>query len=73
VEKLRAEERGHAYDEKRSGPAAPDSGAIRPLFGPDSGPVPPAKNAGSSSERAPEKRVEDKNTRSRNDATDAAA
>jgi len=73
VEKLRAQERGHDYDEKRSGVAEPDSGSIRPLFGPDSGPVPSDKNGQSSSEnRAPEPRA-DENSRSRSGENNAAA
>jgi hypothetical protein len=73
VEKLRAEEQGHAYDEKHSGVNASDSGPIRPVFGPDSGPIPGEKNAGSSYEIAPEKRADDPTARPRDDATDAAA
>jgi len=73
VEKLRAQERGHDCDEKRSGVAEPDSGSIRPLFGPDSGPVPSDKNGQSSSEnRAPEPRA-DENSRSRSGENNAAA
>ena len=51
VEKLRA---GATTTPERSGVAAPDSGSIRPSFGPDSGPIRGEKNAASPSEnRAP--------------------
>jgi DNA primase catalytic core len=73
VEKLRAEERGHGYDAQRSGVNAPDSGPIRPVFGPLSGPIPPGKNGDSSSEhRAPEPRGGE-NARPRRGEKDAAA
>jgi DNA primase catalytic core len=40
-----------AYAAPRSGVTEPDSGSIRGSFGPDSGPVPADKNAGSPSEK----------------------
>jgi DNA primase catalytic core len=62
VEKLRA---AHAYDEKRSGVTEPDSGSIRGSFGPDSGPVPAVKNAGSPSGNAALESRDGENSRPR--------
>ena len=70
VEKLRA---GHDYEQKRSGVKTVDSGSIRPLFGPDSGSNPEAKNAGSPSERTAKERAGEQNTRPRPGETSAAA
>ena len=72
VEKLRAEMRGHGYDEKRSGSAEAFSGSIRAAFGPSSGPVPGVENAGSSSETAAPVAVKNQNARSRGGETAAA-
>ncbi len=76
VEKLKAEGTAlspHDYDQKHSGVKAVDSGSIRPLFGPDSGSNPEAKNAGSSSERAVKERAGEQNARPRSAETSAAA
>jgi len=64
--------RPHDYDAPRSGSAGPDSGSIRPAFGPLSGPIPPGKNGDSSSEdRAPKPRAA-QNSRPRRDENAAA-
>jgi hypothetical protein len=72
VEKLRAEVRGHDYDEKRSGSVEAFSGAIRGVFGPSSGPVPGVENVQSSSETAAPDVVKNENARPRGDETAAA-
>ena len=77
-EKLRAAEQGgeapdHAYEEKHSGVNAPDSGSIRPGFGPDSGPIPDGENADSSSENRARAPFNSENARPRSDENDAAA
>ncbi len=73
VEKLRAQEKGCDYDARRSGLAEAFSGSIRAGFGPASGPIPHAENAGSSSGSAPKKRADDENARPRSGENDAAA
>ena len=70
VEKLRAE---YNYDEKRSGVVEPDSGSIRPSFGPDSGPVRPIENTQSSSENGVSNPPILENTQPGPDEKDAAA
>ena len=50
VEALRARERGHGYDENRSGVGAASSGPVRGAFGPSSGPVPGEETAAVPSE-----------------------
>lgn len=52
VEALRARERGHDYDARRSGVGVASSGSIRGAFGLSSGAVPGEENAGPSSEKA---------------------
>jgi DNA primase catalytic core len=70
VEKLRLKCR---YDEKRSGVNEPDSGSIRPVFGPDSGMVPSDQNADSSSEKSIADRSTLENARPRSGEENAAA
>ena len=70
VGKLRA---GCSYEEKHSGVTEPDSGSIRGSFGPDSGPVPAGKNAGSPSENAGPESRDGQNSRPRSGAKHAAA
>jgi DNA primase len=73
VEKLRAEERGHDYDGKLSGVTEPDSGSIRPAFGPDSGPIPHGKNGDSYFERTPGAASAPESARPRSGKDEAAA
>lgn len=73
VEKLRAEERGQVYDEKRSGSAEAFSGPIRAAFGPSSGPVPDGKNGDSSSENVAPHGPSAENARPRSGENHAAA
>lgn len=70
VEKLRA---AHDYDAPRSGSAEPDSGPVRPVFGPSSAGLPGDKNAGSSSEKRAPGASDGKNTRPGSGADNAAA
>ena len=70
VEKLRA---AHDYDDRRSGVTEPDSGSIRPAFGPLSGPIPPGKNGDSSSEKCAPEASARENSRPRRGEKDAAA
>ena len=73
VEKLRAQERGHDYDEKLSGATEPDSGSIRPAFGPASAPIPHGKNGQSSSEKCEPHGPSTENARPRSGEKAAAA
>jgi len=70
VEKLRAV---HDYDAPRSGVAEPDSGPVRPVFGPSSAGLPGDQNAGSSSEKRAPGASDGKNTRPGSGADNAAA
>jgi len=70
VEKLRAK---CNYDEKRSGVNTPDSGSIRPVFGPDSGVIPGGENAGFTSEESPDGAPPSENARPRSGEENAAA
>jgi DNA primase catalytic core len=70
VEKLREK---YAYEEKRSGSKGPDSGPVRPSFGPDSGAVPSGENAASSFQNDVVEKALRENTHRRDGEKDAAA
>jgi DNA primase len=63
VEALRARERGHDYDARRSGVGAVSSGSIRGAFGPSSGVVPGEENAPSASANGVSKNPARENSR----------